>query len=635
MTSKYDFFWCNKLALLSQLLNEAYEKGESRPVDISDIQGYGDRSNWQGIVEVSRETIKKGEMAHAKSLGNVIRQNMLLEPFGDLRCRLTISPRFQLTAKRLDLANAKPIEEQNQRTSPFPATSAEQRLVEILKQVPWPAWEQILKEEPEWYTMLPFLERYGFGSFAVLMLATGLNDYQLRGKAELAYWPPIAQLLSSAAPPATPAQLSQLLKPFYRNERYAETKINRLDKFLSSNLAQMLWDLHPGQISGIFPYIWRELAKTMSQEPQAKTISFAMKCLGLSLLMAEESSFNFSQIPIPVDIRVVRFTQDAGLYTGDSLEQIQAIWSRILTSLQKLYSQLTMIHLDSLVWQIAGMDERQRETYFSRIGAGNAGKNLTAFLHKLPAKPVARAAQQKPRLSGSGKVICFIPCCKSKRATGTIITPERHLGEAELPNTWEYLAETRDKMRYCLDTGSRKTSALMLYTGAFYEAFAAKKNDIADLIKTDRLSLYIISAGYGLLDGLEPALDYDAVLQGKVAALWRNHHLSYVIADLLLKEQPAKVFGFFAGPSAWSSPSSKYRFFFTEGTKIALKKGLNADAGCFYRMEGQGVAAIMGGLGRTFAELTGDDFNDDAIQNIQKHNRKDGGVLIGFAPFTG
>ncbi len=189
-------------------------------------------------------------------------------------------------------------------------------------------------------------------------------------------------------------------------------------------------------------------------------------------------------------------------------------------------------------------------------------------------------------------------------------------------------------MRYCFQDDSPKTSAWYLYAGSPYEAFAHRKDEIAELLKSDSLRLFIVSAGYGLLDALEPALDYDEALKGKAATHWRKHGLSGIIADLLLQEQPAYVYGFFAGDTSWSTPSSKYRYFFTQGVRKALEDGLQAEAGCFYRKEGLGVKAILGGLGRTFIELLESGLDESYVKRVLEHGRQDGNVKIGFDRFS-
>ena len=70
-----------------------------------------------------------------------------------------------------------------------------ERLIKILSDIPDEAWEEIVRKEPEW----KFIERIykiGFGPSSVIIVATGLNDYQLKkGGAEEVYWPEILKKL--------------------------------------------------------------------------------------------------------------------------------------------------------------------------------------------------------------------------------------------------------------------------------------------------------------------------------------------------------------------------------------------------------------------------------------------------------
>jgi len=242
----------------------------------------------------------------------------------------------------------------------------EKRLSEILSGIPFDIWEQIVKKEPEWQNMESFLQLYSFGPFAVLMLATGLNDYQLKGKADVAYWPNIRKVLKVSPPPKSPNDLYKLLEPFYQKERLVERKLKRLEKFLRSSLAYQIWDSTPQKISADFLNIWHNLAKTMHQQPQAKTIVFAMKCLGISLLIAKEYGFDFASIPIPVDSRVMKFTSRLGI-NANSDDDVRSFWNRILFTLRKNNSCITMIHLDSLIWQIASMNKYEMQKYFENL----------------------------------------------------------------------------------------------------------------------------------------------------------------------------------------------------------------------------------------------------------------------------
>jgi DNA-(apurinic or apyrimidinic site) lyase len=113
--------------------------------------------------------------------------------------------------------------------------------------------------------------------------------------------------------PASPEEVEFILSGFYRNERLPELKLNRLKRFLSSWLARRLWTATAEEVAKDFLKIWYKLAGVMGQSRDAKTITFAMKCLGIALLMAGRTDFGFEDIPIPVDYRVGEFTRRLGV----------------------------------------------------------------------------------------------------------------------------------------------------------------------------------------------------------------------------------------------------------------------------------------------------------------------------------
>ena len=383
MGSQYDVFWTRRLEDVRSMLKQANSVGRSDRSDVSDIKQYGKRpSGWSGTVVVCQDRLWSGAMAHAKSLGEVILKARLLEPYGGTAFRLSIGKDLHLIAKREPQRQETVVQSPEPPSQPLPGRDSgkqEKRLVTILHDVPWAVWQGIVREEPEWHQMEGFLSRLGYGKFAVLMIATGLNDYQLKGRAEVAYWPPLCEHLQGASEPKTISDMETLLNSFYQTERLYTTKLKRLKRFMSSPLAGRLWTTSPRGAESPFVEIWQELSQTMRQKPAAKTIAFAMKCLGISLLMVRLYGFDFGTIPIPVDLRVRRFTERAGLPTGSDRE-LQEAWQGILAALQRDEPRITMIHLDSLVWQIASLEKQELVAYFNRLDASGVGRYLSALL---------------------------------------------------------------------------------------------------------------------------------------------------------------------------------------------------------------------------------------------------------------
>jgi len=222
--------------------------------------------------------------------------------------------------------------------------------------------------------------------------------------------------------------------------------------------------------------------------------------------------------------------------------------------------------------------------------------------------------------------IIFLPCCKKKDPSGRKIENLNGLSQADLPKTWNLLIEGRKEIekRNCLDRNSPLTSAIYLYVGWLYRAI--EKDSVIRKILEGYLRLFVISAGYGIVDALEPIHCYEAEMKGEIAKIWEGR-LEDIIADLILNIKPSRVFGFFAG----SSSKLSYRYFFTEGLRRAKKEGSETQlSGCFYRLSGRGASAILIALGKIFSDFMSCNFDDGFVRDIQQKGRKIGEVVIGF-----
>ncbi|MCY4378925.1 MAG: hypothetical protein OXC39_03740 [Candidatus Dadabacteria bacterium] len=224
--------------------------------------------------------------------------------------------------------------------------------------------------------------------------------------------------------------------------------------------------------------------------------------------------------------------------------------------------------------------------------------------------------------------LCFIPCCKKKA-----VAPDRQavlptLNEKRIPETWQKLQTTRNRMGACVDEDIRPRIALRQYDGGFYNSQADFRENIACNLNAGWLDLYIISAGYGIVHALDPIHPYEAEMKGGVATLWRDMGLSGVISELICVSRARRVFGFFAGPSHWSGAHAKYRYFFTEGVKTAIADGATLDtAACFYRGSGMGTNAITGALGRTLLRGLRSDFSSRFLAEYET-GWADGNIVI-------
>jgi len=255
-------------------------------------------------------------------------------------------------------------------------TSRFDEFVQLLTRLPLETWEAAVTAEPEWKWMQPLSQAWKFGHFAALFVTLGLNDYQTKGKADVNYWPKVVPQIPRQPDPANPLQLIDLLKPFYSKERLAQTKLERLERFVRSDLCHKIWTSSSAAIAADFKEIWQSLGRTMNQQPDKKTIAFAMKCLALALLMVGETEFDFGAIPAPVSSRIRRISDRLGLPPSDDATERQR-WRTVLNQIRKSHPEITIVHLDSLVWQIGTLSPREMEAHLRELGAGNLATHIS------------------------------------------------------------------------------------------------------------------------------------------------------------------------------------------------------------------------------------------------------------------
>ena len=224
--------------------------------------------------------------------------------------------------------------------------------------------------------------------------------------------------------------------------------------------------------------------------------------------------------------------------------------------------------------------------------------------------------------------LCFIPCCKSKATIPDCHGETRVLTENRIPETWQRLHEGRMSMSSYIVENTRPCRALQQYNGALYTAEPSLRDDFACALRANRLDCYILSAGYGVVHAFDPIRPYEAEMKGRVATMWREVGLAKVIAELIHVSRARRVFGFFAGPDRWSGCHAKYRYFFSEGVRVAASSGAVFDtAVCFYRHAGHGSRAINGALGRALLRGLHSDFSPRFLAKYEG-GRPDGSVII-------
>jgi DNA-(apurinic or apyrimidinic site) lyase len=242
------------------------------------------------------------------------------------------------------------------------------KFVELLCEFPQAVWDAPITNGVGWKLLLPVSKAWQFGHFAALSTMLGLNNYQTKGKADVGYWPKVAPFILCELDPPNPRLLLARLESFYSRERLAVAKVKRLRRFLESDLCSEIWGHSAATISREFGRIWNDLARTMRQAPDVKSIAFAARNLATALLMVGETRFDFSDVPIPVDLRIRSLPKRLGQSVGDDSAERRR-WKVVLDEIRKVNPKVTMVHLDHLLWEIAPLSPREMQSYLASLGA--------------------------------------------------------------------------------------------------------------------------------------------------------------------------------------------------------------------------------------------------------------------------
>ena len=236
--------------------------------------------------------------------------------------------------------------------------------------------------------------------------------------------------------------------------------------------------------------------------------------------------------------------------------------------------------------------------------------------------------------------VIFIPCCDSKHINNRYSDTPVGITQTELPNTWQLLNNGRMAMRNCIVNDSPKVPAINLYDGLFYRSISPTWDSLLNEINKGWLRIFVVSAGYGIIDIREPIKNYNAEMRKSTqltckcgATLWKQNHLENIICDLLIKLQPERVFGYFAGGPQWDTAEAKYRFFFEKGVRLAKHSGVKTKcSGCFFRSKWNDSRQILRALGKAFVDHYKANFSCSFAIQLQSNGHIYYEVTISFKP---
>jgi DNA-(apurinic or apyrimidinic site) lyase len=91
--------------------------------------------------------------------------------------------------------------------------------------------------------------------------------------------------------------------------------------------------------------------------------------------MFGERGFDFGSVPVPVDSRVRTVSARLGCSTESDRGERER-WQQVLDSIRTRNPEVTMVHLDSLLWQIGTLSQSEMCTHLTTLMAPGLAQSI-------------------------------------------------------------------------------------------------------------------------------------------------------------------------------------------------------------------------------------------------------------------
>jgi len=167
-------------------------------------------------------------------------------------------------------------------------------------------------------------------------------------------------------------------------------------------------------------------------------------------------------------------------------------------------------------WETGPVDMRNRIVTFKFKGQSCTGKTQNGYMKTgEDLESTTHIHQSRPVMP---RVIIFTPCCMNKSDTEQIQQGSKVARPQDYLEDHELIKRLKDTRKRILDglakrKGKRICNPIDLYAGKAYIDLrnSGNKDKIKKtLLSTDNVQWFFLSAGYGVINALEEATDYDA-----------------------------------------------------------------------------------------------------------------------------
>lgn len=488
MASKYDAYWRSELDRISDAVRRAILLSEDQHLDVTPIRQFGDRSSWYGTVTVSGGQLHGAQMAHARSLGQVLIDAGVAEQWPS-SIRLHISPQCVLTVgattSTSQVRNTTGGEQLDSSTRLRPHASPPPDANEACEQI-----HDLLKALPK------------LTSPSDVNFSNGLYFFYEDG--ETSGHDPHGRIVRIGNHPKAQDRLVGRLRDHYRTSLNAKNG-SVFRRYLGGALLRRARPNHPCLEPRPGGGHWE------SQD--------ARECGGCASVEEQVTE----HLNTRMWFRVVRI---------DDQELRNTLEKQLIATVARCG---TCQPSDGWLGQFCYQSDVQQSGLWNEqhvAGATITRANLAAFENLARISPLVRSSIRSRRSqhpTDLSDTLLIIPCCSSKK--GKALHDRPMVGTIDLlpDSAREILIEGRtqafQRPGTRIDRNSPRIPALDLYTGQPYATSRFREL----LVNALDLGLHclILSGGYGLVRPEEPIHDYGAHLAQHTRSVWgpRLRHL--------------------------------------------------------------------------------------------------------------
>ncbi|MCD6444847.1 N-glycosylase/DNA lyase [Candidatus Bathyarchaeota archaeon] len=252
-------------------------------------------------------------------------------------------------------------------------------------------------KEPEYATIKTLYEHGLSPEFlALTVVCAGVNDFQLGAGGAEAYWSSLTEIVSrNLSNIRSVEDVRRVMEEHLKEpvcKRLITLRRERLRRFFGSGFPKWLMsnlDKARGDPRGF----WIRLAQSLNNELKQKTVVFTVKVFDLFNLVVYGEYLSLPyDIPIPVDVHVARVALSSGIVGDVKEELVRRAWAMVAEGMSKRWRiHVSLLRLDSLVWQIGKIMSRQR---FERASCKDAIIRYLSRELKIPSEHARAIAEE-------------------------------------------------------------------------------------------------------------------------------------------------------------------------------------------------------------------------------------------------